>query len=148
MPSGTGESAEYTVDRAPSPVPPEVLAKLRLFCLGLPDVVEEPAWTGLRWTVRKKNFAQVLTIANGWPPAYARAARTPGPACVLTFRLRHAQLDSPRYTRDPFFRPVWFPDIAGLLIDARVDWDEVEALLTGSYCVLAPRKLAALVDPI
>jgi hypothetical protein len=33
-----------------------------------------------------------------------------------------------------------------MVIDAGVDWDEVAELLTESYCLLAPRKLVALVD--
>jgi hypothetical protein len=34
------------------------------------------------------------------------------------------------------------------VLDANTDWDEVAALLTRSYCVLAPKKLAALVDGV
>ena len=33
-----------------------------------------------------------------------------------------------------------------MVLDARVDWDEVESLLTESYCVLAPKRLVALLD--
>jgi hypothetical protein len=32
-----------------------------------------------------------------------------------------------------------------MLLGAAVDWDEMAELLTDSYCVLAPKKLAALV---
>jgi hypothetical protein len=42
---------------------------------------------------------------------------------------------------------VWFPNIVGRVVDDGVDWDEMEQLLVLSYCVLAPKKLAALVDP-
>jgi len=66
--------------------PREILARLRLVCMELPEAVEESAWEGIRWCVRGKNFAQVLMIADGRPEAYARAAGTDGPACVLTFR--------------------------------------------------------------
>ena len=55
-------------------VPRDVVAKLRLICLGLPDAYEESAWVGTRWCIRKKNFAHVLMIDAGWPPAYARLA--------------------------------------------------------------------------
>jgi hypothetical protein len=34
----------------------------------------------------------------------------------------------------------------GLTLDAATDWDEVAELVVESYCVLAPRKLVALVD--
>jgi hypothetical protein len=127
-------------------VPPAIVARLASICLGLPEACEEQAWAGTRWSIRKKNFAHVLMIDAGWPPAYAQAAGSNGPAIALTFRLPVSRLDAPRFARTPFFRPVWFPDIAGMLIDARVDWDEVADLLTESYCLLAPKKLVALVD--
>lgn len=127
-------------------VPDEILARLRLVCLDLPEAYEEAAWVGTRWCVRKKNFAHVLMIDAGWPPAYAQAAACDGPACVLTFRLPDTKLAAPRFARHPFFRPVWFPNIAGMQLDAHTDWDEVQERLTESYCVLAPRKLAASID--
>lgn len=34
----------------------------------------------------------------------------------------------------------------GMVLDADTDWDEVGELLTESYCVQAPKRLAALVD--
>jgi hypothetical protein len=127
-------------------VPLEILAQLRLVCLDLPEAYEEEAWAGTRWMVAKKNFAHVLMIDKGWPPAYARAAGSVGPRCVLTFRISAAATGALRFERPPFFRPVWWPNIVGLVLDANTDWDEVAALLTNSYCVLAPTKLAALVD--
>ena len=129
-------------------VPAETLARLRLVCLDLPEASEETAWVGTRWCVRKKNFAHVLMIDAGWPPAYAQAAACNGPACVLTFRLSGAKLGAPRFARPPFFRPVWWPNIAGMQLDAHTGWDEVQELLTESYCVLAPRKLVALIDRV
>jgi hypothetical protein len=125
--------------------PSEYLAKLRLICLELPEAHEEAAWAGIRWNTGKKNFAHALTIAGGWPPAYARAASMDD-GCVCTFRLARQQCAAARFRRAPFFRPVWFPNIAGVLIDARTDWDELELLLKESYRVLAPAKLAALVE--
>jgi len=131
--------------KAPA-VPREVVARLRVVCLELPEVDEQAAWTGIRWSVRRRNFAHVLMIQDGWPPAYARAAGTKGPACVLTFRLLKEQCAAARFRRAPFFRPVWFPNIAGLVIDTRCDWDEVDALVRNSYRVLAPRKLADRIE--
>jgi len=127
-------------------VPLPVLARLRLVCLELPEVVEESAWQGIRWCVRGRNFAHVLMIVDGRPEAYARAASIAGPACVLTFRLAQEACAAARYRRAPFFRPVWFANIAGLILDAATDWDEVNLLLRASYRVLAPKKLAALLE--
>jgi hypothetical protein len=129
----------------PTDVPADVVDAVRSICRPLPEVTEEDAWTGVRWCVRKKNFAHVVHIADGWPPAYASAAGSDGPLTVLTFRSPLAARDAPTFRAQPFFKPVWFADIVGLTIDAQTDWREVAELITESYCVLAPKKLAALV---
>jgi hypothetical protein len=127
-------------------VPSAILSRLRLTCLELPGVREERAWTGTRWSIGKRNFAHVLMIEAGWPPAYARAARISGSACVLTFRLARERCAAERFRRRPFFRPAWFPNIVGVTIDPKTDWDEIEGLIRESYRVLAPKKLAAQVE--
>ena len=121
----------------------DVLSRLRLVCLDLPEAIEAKAWAGIRWCVNRKNFAHVLMIDEGWPPAYAKAAATRGPACVVTFRLSSEHCAAARYRHPPFFRPVWFPNIAGVVIGARTDWDELDELIRDSYRVLAPKKLIA-----
>jgi hypothetical protein len=127
-------------------VAPEIVARLRAICLGLPDAREEEAWVGTRWRVRTKTFAHVLTIADGWPPAYARAASTDGPATVLTFRSRGPELEALGAAGPPFFRPVWHPEAVGVLLSDDVDWEEIAELLTESYCTLAPPSLVSRVD--
>jgi YjbR len=138
-------------DRPPGAgdAPPEVVARLRPVCLALPEAYEEHAWVGTRWSVRKKNFAHVVSVDGGYPPAYARAAETDGPAVVLTFRSAGEELAVLSAAGHPFFRPPWAPNIVGMLLGPEVDdvdWDEVEELVTESYCLLAPAKLAARVD--
>jgi hypothetical protein len=133
-------------------VPPEIVARLRVPCLALPEAYEEPAWIGTRWCVRKRNFAHVVAVADGWPPAYARAVGSVsaegsrGPINVLTFRSSGIELDALGNVGYPFFRPPWAPNVVGLVLDAGVGWDEVAELVTESYCVLAPRNLVELVD--
>lgn len=127
-------------------VPQDILNKLRLTCLDLPEVTEEAAWVGTRWVVAKKNFAHVVMINDGYPPAYARAAGHPGPACVLTVRSPLPTVEVPRFGRPPFFRPPWFENIVGLFLDQKTDFYEVAQLIVDSYCVLAPRRLAAQIE--
>lgn len=127
-------------------VAPEIVARVRAICLGLPDAREEEAWVGTRWRVRTKTFAHVLTIADGWPPAYARAASTDGPATVLTFRSRGPELEALGAVGRPFFRPVWHPEAVGMVLPDEVDWDEIAELLTESYCTLAPSSLVSRVE--
>jgi hypothetical protein len=128
-------------------VPAEIVARLRPVCLGLPEAYEEQAWVGTRWRIRTKTFAHVLTIDSGWPPAYARAAGDDGPITVLTFQAAGPELDALGNAGRPFFRPRWGRDILGMVLDAGADWDEVAELLTESYLILAPKKLAESVRP-
>lgn len=131
----------------PADVPPEILDRLRPICLGLPETYEEPAWVGTRWRIRKRTFAHVLTADPDHQMAYAHAARTDRPTCMLTFRSPGDEIDALVTSGYPFFKPGWGPDVVGMVLDERsVDWDEVGELLTESYCVLAPKKLAAQVD--
>ena len=127
-------------------VPPEVVAQIRSVCIGLPEAYEEPAWVGTRWRIRKQTFGHVLMVDAGWPPGYARAAGCDGPIIVMTFRSSGAELAALSAAPRPFFKPVWFPDIVGMVLDTGVDWAEVAELLTESYCVVAPKKLVELVD--
>jgi hypothetical protein len=124
-------------------VPLEVVARLRELCLALPDAYEEEAWVGERWRVRKRTFAHVLMVEEGYPPAYARAVGADGPFCVVTFRSPEADVLAELHHR--FFRGRWGQDVAGMVIDDDTDWDEVAELLTDSYCIMAPKKLAAQV---
>lgn len=133
---------------APADVPDEVLAALRAICGALPETVEEPAWVGIRWRVRTKTFAHVLTIDDGRPQAHARAAGTDGPVTVLTFRSSGEELDVFRRLGPPYFFGGWGRDVVGVMLDGQVGWDEIRELVTESYCTLAPQKLArAVVRP-
>ncbi len=116
-------------------VPPTVVAELRSVCLGLPDAFEEQAWAGTRWRIRKRTFAHVLTVDSAT-----------GPVTVLPFRSSGEELDALLNAGHPFFRPGWGTNVVGTVLDGGVDWGEVAELITESYCILAPKKLVALID--
>ena len=135
------------------PVPEPVAARLRGICLGLPEAREVEAWTGTAWRVRTRTFAHVVVVADGWPPAYARAMGTladdGGPTSVLTFRSAGNELEALGHLGPPYFRPPWAPGAVGMVLADDVDdvdWHEVAELVTESYCVMAPPTLAARVD--
>jgi hypothetical protein len=123
----------------------DVLTELRTICLELPDAWEEPAWTGTRWKVRQRTFAHVLAIGNGWPPSMARNLGDEI-VTILTFSATGEELDALRHAGHPFFPTHWARDALGMVIDDATDWEEVGELLTESYCLLAPKKLSALVE--
>lgn len=114
-------------------IPDAVLTKLRKICLSLDGVTEENAWVGVRFVVKKRNFAHVLTVFEGHPPAYAKAARAEGPLVMLTFRA----VEPPQA---PYFPCVWGTTwgtkVVGVVIDAKTDWKEVRAFITESHRLL------------
>ena len=126
----------------------EVVRRLRAVCLELPESSEQDAWVGTRWRVRGRTFAHVLSIRDGWPPAYARAAATDGPVTVLMFRSSGPELEVLRRSGPPFFAPPWRRDEVGMVLEVGVDvvWDEVAELVVESYCAQAPASLARSVD--
>jgi hypothetical protein len=132
----------------PAPgLPPKLVAKLRAICARLPEVYEEPAWVGTRWMIRKRNFAHVVEIRDGWPPAYARAAASQGPLVVLTVRASDMQRDALRDAGPRFFVAEWGTrwgtKVIGIKLTGRIDWKELEVLVVESYRLLAPKRLLA-----
>ncbi|WP_410812664.1 MmcQ/YjbR family DNA-binding protein [Micromonospora sp. 067-2] len=130
----------------PGDVPPEFLDRLRPICLGLPETYEEPAWVGTRWRIRKRTVAHLYTVDSGHQVAQARAAEGDRPTCLLIFRSPPDEIAALVAGGHPFHKPDWGPTVLGMVVDDDTDWDEVGELLTESYCLLAPRRLAALVD--
>jgi YjbR len=126
-------------------VPDDVVGRLRGICLALPEAHEEQAWVGTRWRIRTRTFAHVLGISDEYPPAHSRDAPLVGDATVLTFRSDGPELHVLANAGPPFFKPRWHPQVIGMIVAAEVDWGEVGELLTDSYCLLAPKKLAARV---
>lgn len=115
-------------------------------CHAFPEVDEGPAWVGIRWRIRNDTFAHVLPVDEGRPPTFATAIGSDGPLTVMTFRSSGVELDALRTMGLPFFRLPWQNPFVGLVLDADTDWTEVAELLTESYCLVAPKRLAALVD--
>lgn len=122
-------SSEY------SDVAPAIVEGMRNICLGLPETTEKPAWAGVQFRIRNRTFAHVVAIDS-----------PDGSTTVVTFRSSGDELDALRSAGHPFFTPGWGTNTVGMILDGDLDWDEVAELLTESYCVLAPKKLVALVD--
>lgn len=129
-------------------VPPQILDRLSSICLGLPDAYEESAWRGIRWRVRQRTFAHVLTVRPEESDAYARlvAAGATEPLVVMTFRAPAEDVAAFAHAGGPFFRAGWGRDVVGLVFSPDTDWTEVAELLTDSFCVMAPQKLVARVE--
>ena len=120
------------------PIPTDVEQNLRKICLALPETYEEDAGNGFRWMIRKRNFAQVFCIDEG----------EAGLKVMILFRSDPPELDALLHIGHPFFTLGWGNNVIGVLIDGDTDWEEVAELMADSYCIRAPKKLAAIVGDV
>jgi hypothetical protein len=127
----TGASRRYTDE-----VPRHIEARMRDLCLDLPESYEERAWVGTRWMIRKRTFAHVLGVEDACNESLV----------VMAFRSQGEELEALRNAGRPFLMLGWGRDAIGMVLDETTDWDEVREVVTESYCVMAPRKLVALVE--
>jgi hypothetical protein len=98
----------------------------------LPRCREEAAWVGIRWRVGGATVAHV----------YGADDQT----LRVTFRAEHDEVRAFENLGRPYFRAEWGRNVVGVVLDDGTDWEELRELLTDSYCLQAPRRLAALVQ--
>jgi len=107
--------------------------RLRKICLALPEAAEKEAWGDPTFRVKDKIFAMEKR-GDGRVSVWFKAP--PGSQQVLI-------------GADPetFFRPpyVGHKGWVGMRLDAKPNWKEVATLITRSYCMTAPKQLAAMV---
>ncbi|MBO0811773.1 MAG: MmcQ/YjbR family DNA-binding protein [Microlunatus sp.] len=113
-------------------VPAALLRRLDDVMEGFPDCRSEEAWIGIRWRVRQATIAHVFGGEDG--------------KFRITFRAEPEEVSAFEHLGPPYFRADWGRNVVGMVIDRRTDWAELVELLTDSYCLQAPAKLAALVN--
>ena len=120
-----------------SPVDSERLERLRQICLALPEATEKEAWGDPTWRVRDKIFAmQKGNYEGGRPSVWVKAPEGDQAALVTS-------------DPDTFFVPpyVGSKGWVGVHLDGPDgDWDELTELVEDSYRLIAPKRLAALLD--
>ena len=120
-------------------MPPGPLARLRKLCLALPEAHEVEAWGAPTFRVRNKLFAMYAAAGT-----HHGDGRT-GVWCKATRVNQALMLDSApaKFFMPPYVgRSGWI----GIWLDDEPDWKEVAALLEDGYRLIAPRRLAALLD--
>ena len=112
------------------------LDRTRAACLSLPETTEQVAWGAPTWRVRKKIFCM---FADNHHDDGRLAVWCPAPPGVQPILLAR--------DADTFFHPpyVGVKGWIGVVVD-RVDDAELRELMVQAYCLIAPKKLAALVD--
>ncbi|MFM2073264.1 MAG: hypothetical protein RLZZ623_3528 [Actinomycetota bacterium] len=106
------------------------LERIRSIALSLPEATEELTWgTEINFRVRKKIF---VFPGQG------------GSLCVKAERDElPALLDDSRFSPAPYLaRGGW---VLMDLVSAPIDWVEIDELIRTSYCLIAPKRLAAQV---
>lgn len=127
----------------------DCIARVAGIALALPDAYEEDAWVGVRWRIRMRTFAHVAPVDGSSPAIDLAAGRDGGEVgVIMTFRSAGDELDVLRRVGYPFFKPPWSPTVLGVHLSPATDWDEVTELVTESYRLLAPKKLARLVASV
>jgi predicted DNA-binding protein (MmcQ/YjbR family) len=105
---------------------------LRAVCLALPEAVEQETWGAPTYRVRGKIFAMERR-GDGRVSLWCKAP--PGSQLVLV------GADPERFFAPPY---VGSKGWIGVRLDDGPDWQEVAALVSRSYRLTAPRRLAAL----
>ncbi len=116
------------------------LDQLRRISLSLPEAHEVEAWGEPTFRVRNKMFATYAAPNNhhgaGRTATWCKAPRGQQELLVAS--------DPHRYFVPPYVGPSGW---VGIWIDDLEDWGELEEIITESYCLIAPKKLQALVSP-
>lgn len=115
-------------------MPKTPIDRLRAICLALPEAVEKEAWGDPTFRVRDKIFAMEKR-GDGRISVWLKAP--PGSQMVLT------GADHDRFFVPPY---VGHKGWVGVRLDTKPDWEEVGVLVKRSYRLIAPRRLAMLVE--
>ena len=113
-------------------VPAAMVARLREVLGAFPKCLEDDAWVGVRWRVGQATVAHVF----GGEDQLFR----------IVFRAEPDEVVAFEHLGPPYFKAGWGGNVVGMILDESTDWSEVAELLTDSYCIQAPAKLAALVE--
>ena len=114
------------------------IGRVRRICLSLPETSEKEAWGEPTFRVRNKLFAMYSSATNHHGRGHE------GLWCNAPLGVQEALV---RSAPEKFFVPpyVGAKGWIGMYLD-RVSDEEVEAQVIQSYCMIAPKKLQALVN--
>jgi predicted DNA-binding protein (MmcQ/YjbR family) len=110
----------------------EPVERVRRICLALPEAYEEETWGEATFRVRKKIFCMAAVHDPATPSISLKASREDQLALLAQ--------------GEPFFFPAYVGAKGWIGVDLNsrlVDWTELEELVTDSYRLIAPKKMAA-----
>ncbi len=115
-------------------MPSQPTERLRAICLALPEACEKETWGNPTFRVREKIFAMERRDDDRvslWCKA------PPGSQTILV------AADPDRFFVPPY---VGHKGWVGMRLDEGPDWEEVASLVRRSYRLVAPKRLAGLVE--
>jgi predicted DNA-binding protein (MmcQ/YjbR family) len=112
----------------------QAMDRLRAICLALPEAVEKEAWGDPTFRVRDKIFAMEKR-GDGRISVWCKGP--PGSQMVLV------GADPDRFFVPPY---VGHKGWIGMRLDNGPDWSEVAEVVRRSYRLIAPKRLAALLE--
>ena len=128
---------------APVEVPGNIVERVRTLCLALPEVAVRVDYSLTRtrssaqsFDIRRRSFCLLVAVEDP----------TGKPVSLLVMRSDLDEREALLSIGHPFFAPRSGRDRIGVLLTDDTDWEEIGELVTESYRVLAPKKLAALLD--
>ena len=114
------------------------LVRLTKICLALPESIRQLHGNHAGFLVRKRTFAYFLNDHHGDGIVALTCKVLPGDNAAL------AAAQPARFYIPAYIGPRGW--VALRLDVGNVDWDEVAELVVGSYLLVAPKRLAALVE--
>jgi hypothetical protein len=122
--------------RTPVAVPEDIDARVRTFCLALPEVTERVDGWAPSFDIRRRSFCLLM----------AREGRTSKPVPLLLLRADPDECEALLSIGYPYFTSRAGSDHIMVLLADDTDREEIRQPVTESYRVLAPKKLTALLD--
>ena len=113
------------------------LPRLRAICLALPEATERPSGSHAAFQVRNKTFVHFLDNHHDDGRVALNCKAAPETQELLV------GADPARYFVPPY---VGHRGWIGVRLDVAIDWDDITDLVTESYRMIAPQRLAALLD--
>jgi hypothetical protein len=115
---------------------PSAIERIRAICLDLPEVVEKPfgGHTAPAFRIRDKLF--VFTSEDG-SFLTIKAPKGAQEALVAS--------DPERFFVPAYVGPKGWVGVR-LDVGSPLDWDEVREMIMESYCLIAPKRLASVVE--
>ena len=114
------------------------LVILTKICLALPEATRDYNGQHVGFLVRKRTFTWFLNDHHGDGIVAIACKVIPGDNVAL------AAANPARFYLPSYIGPKGW---VALRLDAgEIDWEEVEELVTGSYRLVAPKRLSALLD--